>query len=247
MNKLLAPIELYRNGTLVLQSSVGYQGIDSTIDLYNYGDLLDIDNNIPGGSDNQYVKHLGGTLHAMFTNQSQCAVNVKIYHVIARRDNRLDPGGIWITGMANQTGEINAAYFLNQVPYSCQRFCEQFVIKRATSFNMVPGGNASVFVRSNNFATIREQMWRADTLQHYKGLTYSMLIVTRGFPLNDDFNLSTVSTANVKVDVIWSKKLKFTYLERIAQGGNVDDNLSHFITPHTVMQEDGNIEIVDNA
>lgn len=247
INKLLAPAELYRNGYFVITSSVGYQGIDSTLDLYNYADLLDIDANAPTSS-NQYIKHLGGSLQAMFTNQSQCAVNVKIYHLITRRDNRLDPAGVWISGMSSQTGNANAAYYLNQVPYSSQTFTEQFKIKKATSFNMIPGGNATVFVRANNYACMREQLWHADNLQHYRGLTYSMLIVIRGYPLNDETGGLTVSTANVKVDVIWTKKLKFTYIDRFTQGGNVSDTLPHnAFTPHTIMQEDGNVEVVDNA
>jgi len=240
-----APLYLYRNSGGRITGTEGLQTVNNLLEMYDYNDLVTIDNQLPSGS-NQYTVHNGGKLRVDFTNQSQAPVEIKLYHVLTKKDQTLgnSPRQLWDDGLSSQTGATDPHTFLGATPYKSQQFTQFYKIKRTTKFVLAPGGNHTVYVNANVYTQMREARFRTGLNLYFAGLTYTMLAVMRGFPLNDSTTTTDVTTAAVAVDYIWNKTYDFTYLERQSQGGSMIDSLDHTVTPRTVFQMDGDIGTV---
>lgn len=244
--KGLAPIQLYRNAVGRITGAGGAQTATTINTLYDYFDLLDIDNNLPIGNQ-QFTRHLGATVKLYLTNQVEAPVKIKLYHILSRKDNALDPPAVWAAGMLQQTTDPNASTYVGAVPYSSQQFVANFRVLKTSNFDLPPGANAVCTIRCLNHATIREQYWKTTNNTNFRGLTYKLMAVCHGYPLNDSVLVNNVTSGPVAVDWIATKTLYFTYTERQNQAGNVTNVLTTVPNYRTVAQERSIVEVVNTA
>lgn len=241
----LAPIQYYENSVANIEANGGFQ-VNKSFPMYDNSDLVNLDNQLPNG-DNQMMRCLGGTMKMYMSNQVEAPVKVTVRYLINRKDTSLVPESAWAAGMLSQTTSATASTFVGAVPYACQEFVQYWKVKKTKTFDVPPGGNLIVTIKSKNFATLREAYWRNGLNTSFSGLTSFVMVTAHGFPVTEALIPANVSTAPVKLSVIKTKTFYITYTERLSQAGKVNNVLASLTTPRTIAQEESTIEDVDIA
>lgn len=235
-----APIYLYTNSGGTVTETVGWQGRAQIVQLYDKDDLDNIQAQLPGANNN-YIQLRGANMRMDFTNQGTAPMELKIYHLIAKRDmpTGFNSVELWDAGLASQTTSVNASRYLGMTPYKSQQFTQFWRVKKCQTQVIAPGGNHTERIIARVNTIMRQRRFQTTGSISFAGLTYAMLVVVRGPATNDTDLPLLASTCATKYDFIWNKSFDFTYVERKEQGGFLDDNISHIITGNVVREMDG--------
>lgn len=148
-------------------------------------------------------------------NQFPGNCEVEIYDIVCKRDNSLTPGQAWATGIQDESNNagVSQGFYVGIYPQMSALFNVNYKVVKKT--RVVLGGGQS---HVHYYRHIPNRIMNAEILQNgalnYKGYTTFQMVVASGLPDNDATTKTTVSTSSVALDVVQTKTIKFTYINR---------------------------------
>lgn len=244
---------LYNSSGGRITAQSGYQSMNAAVSLMDYTDLEAMFGVIPqegtvAQRTGTKLVPLQQTLRFHMTNQQQAGVDITIFHVISRRDSAVDAAQTIITGLTNQWANPAAPYYLDIHPKNSQAFRELYVIKKTASRYLGPGATMDITVKCKPKCAINHQRILANGENKYAGITYQLVIIARGVPVNAQANVTDVTTAPVALDFVWTKHQRFTWISTTTEAGTatmgIDSNIAN---PYSVLLESGTLGVMSSA
>jgi len=149
----------------------------------------------------------------LFTNTTNATCIVRIKHYTAKDDTVSSFASQWIGGMMDQQGNTTDNSLIYGVEPEMSQRLTQFWRKTLTKeYTLAPGATLKHLWVNNLDKMINNQML-LDSDNYMRDVTQCMLVLVRGTAATDQVNVSLVDTTPVKLDVIQTGTVSYTYVE----------------------------------
>lgn len=149
----------------------------------------------------------------LFTNTTNttCIVKINIYN--ASDDSTSSFASQWIGGMMDEQGNTtDNSQIYGVEPEMSQRLRQFWRRKYTKEYTMAPGATLKhTWVNKIN-KRINNQLL-LDSDNYMRNITQAMLVLVRGTAATDAVNASLVDTTPVKLDVIYTQRASYTYVQ----------------------------------
>lgn len=211
LRKGLNKSHLYKNSVTRLSESAGYQKVAEVATLYNKTDINAMIAQIPSYNDTTLLMSRGAVARSMFTNQSEVAVKVMLYDCIARHDGDDLVADCFNTGISDQTGGAAGNALVGLSPFKSGMFVKNWIARKVASFVLPPGAHHIHYCKARVNKTISNAWISKTPATVLRSVSYALLAVCHGMPINDVTTTTQISTAAVAVDVITTVSYDYTY------------------------------------
>lgn len=245
MKKVGAPCYDLINNSQQLVVSEGFQG-NQTFYFNDIGSLRRYDSHVPVDYDpahtlpslqNKRFLLESTTGEYLISNSSLATAYVDIYDIVRKRDATgltgptSSPSAAWSAGVSNESGAItpNPIGDLHILPTDSMLFKDYFKVKKRTHIALAQGATHRHSLKLKVNKLIDEELI-GNASGDLAGFTVYTMIVAYGQPASvpasePSTGPNPVTTAKVALDVVYSSRTKFTWVQDNTTNLWVNDNL----------------------
>ena len=261
MKKMNASNYLYWNASQRLTANVGYQAVYAypvfagsgyTNTETQYTDLSTILSKVNGGATTGPGRTAQFGVESavckwMLQNQDSGNVEIHIYDIVTKRDNSTAPDVAFYSGLTDEenTNVNNMSLPIGSHPSASQTFRVNYKVKQHQRIILGQGQSHCHYVNLQP-----NKIFRGEILQNsdfsFAGWTYYCMIVINGLPANDSTTVSSVSTGQANVDMVYSKQMRYTWSADAITNYYATQNLpTTFAVGQSIMDIGSGVKVTD--
>jgi len=238
------------NGVSQCEALQSGQNFGDTISLFDQIDLekMFLASNLVAPAK---VNFQSVTADLYLTNQSNANARLVIYDIIARRDQKVyTSGGADLTtpykSLANGTlgGEVQLP---GTTPFACPEFTQFYKVLKMTNIQLAQGQSHTHHIHFQPNKTINSILYESGFDMNIKGLTCYTLIQVQGLPCNDGTTTTNVVLNPVRIDAMWEKQYRYSWLSYNGNMFEHESNISNIQTPSIINIGKGEVDTVVSA